>query len=272
MQALYRDHMGNDLSVVQDARISFDASSSALEYEVVEIPNRDEAASQKYANIPVLKPADERLIQFLARGCRSGQWATAINEVYLSVVRDQEIDGETIERVMKWVKNMPTHWTPFGHQIIKLRMKAPVPIRTQCFKHKIGFVENEESRRYISSTPELFIPEFRSAPEGDIKQGSGGIHPNNENFKKQYEIRCLQQIQFYEELIAKGVAPEQARFVLPQGVFVNWVWTGSLYAYAELFNKRTDRNHAQHEIADLIEEAGKVIEVLFPVSWGALTQ
>ena len=267
MHALYRDHMGNDLSVVQDARISFDKSSTAIGYDVVEIPNRDDHASQKYANVPALNKGDVSLVNFLARGCRSGQWDDLIELVHEDGATRQEID-----EILKYVKKMPTHWTPFAHQIIKLRMKAPVPIRTQCFKHKVGFVENEESRRYISSTPEIFIPEFRSAPEGDIKQGSGGLHPENEFLKEVYTSHTNAAVRLYEQFIKEGVAPEQARFVLPQGALVNWVWTGSLYAFAEWYNKRSDRSHSQGEIADLAEEAAKIISVLYPVSWKALTQ
>ena len=266
MHALYRNHMGNDLEVVNDAKISFAVSSTADSWEDYVIPNTDQGASN-LARVPKLKPADERLIQFLARGCRSGQWNELIKDLTQGFLQDAEADA-----LLKYVQKMPTHWTPFGHQVIKLKMQAPVPIRTQCFKHKIGLVENEESRRYISSTPELFVPEFRSAPEGDIKQGSGGIHPDNELWKSLYEVRCRRAIAMYEDMIAAGVAPEQARFVLPQGVLVNWVWTGSLYAFAEFYNKRSDRGHAQGEIADLADQIQPIMEVLFPISWKALTQ
>lgn len=162
------------------------------------------------------------------------------------------------------------HWTPFGHCIVSLRMKAPVPIRTQCFKHKQGFVENEESRRYIQSEPELFIPKaFRKAPEGNKKQGSEGVHPFNEYWQGHYTRVCNDSIAVYNQMIKEGVAPEQARLVLPQGVYVNWVWTGSLAAFARFYTQRTDP-HAQEEIRDLAEEVGKIIEPLFPVAWKAL--
>lgn len=164
------------------------------------------------------------------------------------------------------------HWTPFAHTSITLRMEAPVPIRTQCFKHKVGFVENEESRRYISDRPVLFIPDhFRQAPDGDkVKQGSAGVHHNSELIRQAYIQRCEDMIKFYEELVKQGVAPEQARFVLPQGCEVNWYWTGSLYAYAQAWVKRTD-SHAQGEINDLFTEIGPIMERLFPYSWKALT-
>ena len=163
------------------------------------------------------------------------------------------------------------HWTPFAHTAISLRMEAPVPIRTQCFKHKQGLVENEESRRYISSTPKLFVPdEFRMAPSNGAKQGSSGVHPDSAKWQNYYLQRCHKMIDFYEEMVADGVCPEQARFVLPQGCEVHWVWTGNLYAFANFYLKRTDP-HAQKEIRDLAEEVGKIVEPLFPVSWKALT-
>jgi thymidylate synthase (FAD) len=164
------------------------------------------------------------------------------------------------------------HWTPFAHPQIQLRMKAPVPIRTQCFKHKQGFVENEESRRYIESEPELFIPEdFRKAPEGNKKQGSEGVHEHSGEWLNRYQGVCYDAIALYLAMIGDNVAPEQARLVLPQGVYVNWIWTGSLAAFARFYNQRID-NHAQKEIQDLAKEVGSIITPLFPVSWKALTE
>lgn len=163
------------------------------------------------------------------------------------------------------------HWTPFAHTAISLRMAAPVPIRTQCFKHKQGLVENEESRRYIDSRPVLYVPDaFRSRPEGSMKQGSGDVHPDSKNWLTRYEIRCNEMIELYEWAIEDGVAPEQARLFLPQGVEVNWIWTGNVFAFANFYNKRTDF-HAQKEIQDLARSVGEIIEPLFPVSWKALT-
>ena len=162
------------------------------------------------------------------------------------------------------------HWSPFGHPQITLKMKAPVPIRTQCFKSKVGFVENEESRRYISSTPELFVPPaFRSKPDGNKKQGSGGKHDRSDWWTFRYEEMCYDSIRLYEQMIDDGVAPEQARFVLPQGCMVNWIWTGSLAAYARFCKLRLD-SHAQGEVTDLAEEISKIIQPLFPYSWKAL--
>jgi len=164
------------------------------------------------------------------------------------------------------------HWTPFAHTAITLRMSAPVPIRTQCFKHKVGFSENEVSRRYVSATPDLYVPEeFRTAPSGNVKQGSGGRHKRSDDWVRAYEISCKAAIDLYDAMIADGVCPEQARFVLPQGVEVEWIWTGNLASYARFYKQRTDP-HAQREIRDLAEMVGQIIEPLFPVSWRALVE
>jgi thymidylate synthase (FAD) len=139
------------------------------------------------------------------------------------------------------------------------------------FKHKIGFVESETSRRYIKSTPVIYVPEvFRAAAE-DVKQGSGGTHRNSGYWKMQYGITVGKCLDTYEAMIAAGVCPEQARFVLPQGTEVSWVWTGSLYAFANAYNKRSE-SHAQKEVRDLFTEVDEIIAPLFPVSWAALTK
>lgn len=230
------DYMGSDLSVVNAARVSFDKVSETEwvdEFGRVVDP-RDLSHGEEYKLAYCssrLKDADAKLIHYLAKH---------------------------------------DHWTPFAHTSISLRMTAPVPIRTQCFKHKQGLVENEESRRYISSTPKLYVPdEFRSAPTNGAKQGSGGVHPLSHVWKVEYKQICEAAIDQYEYMIREGVCPEQARFVLPQGCEVNWIWTGNLYAFANFYLKRTEA-HAQKEIRDLAEEVGKIIQPLFPVSWEAL--
>lgn len=164
------------------------------------------------------------------------------------------------------------HWTPFAHTALKFRCSAPVPIRTQAFKHKQGLVENEESRRYINSTPEVYIPDFfRSKPEGSAKQGSGGKHPDSDFWVSEYKEEIKECINLYERMIENGVCPEQARFILPQGAIVNWIWTGNLYAFANFYLKRTDP-HAQKEVQILAKEIGEKAKEIFPVSWDALTR
>lgn len=163
------------------------------------------------------------------------------------------------------------HWTPFAHAFVTMRFKAPISIHAQCVKHQIGFAMNTVSRRYVSDTPELFLPEFRTKPEGSIKQGSGALHPDNLNIQYDYFQMCTSAIELYEQMILDGVAPEQARFVLPQGVYTEWVWSGSLQAWARFYNQRSD-THAQQEIQELANMVNDITKNLFPVSWEALTK
>lgn len=210
---------------------------------------------------------NHKLIQFLARGMQSGDW-----EGLIQGIQTGSMSKEKAHELAVYLRSIPEHWIPFGHPHISLRMQAPVPIRTQCFKHKIGFVESEESRRYISVRPEIYIPPvIRSKPEGSIKQGSAEAHPESDMWRARMGTHMKNMVDLYEEAIADGVCPEQARFILPQGTEVNWVWTGSLYAFANFYNQRTDA-HAQKEIQKLAEEVGFIIEPLYPVSWAALTQ
>lgn len=161
------------------------------------------------------------------------------------------------------------HDIPFAHTAITVRCEAPIPVRTQCFKHKIGFVENEESRRYISSTPQLYIPDVFRAAVKDKKQGSGGKHEDSDGWKTTYIAACGSMVQLYESMIERDVCPEQARFVLPQGVTVNWMWTGSLLAFARFYNLRS-KPDAQHEVQLMAAEIDSIVRPLFPVSWSAL--
>lgn len=161
------------------------------------------------------------------------------------------------------------HELPFAHTAVTLRCGAPLPQRAHCFKSKVGFVENEESRRYISTRPELFVPEFRDAAK-DKKQGSGGRHKDSESWKSIYYSHCDRAINIYESMIDDGVAPEQARYILPQGVMVNWIWTGSLLAYARFYNLRS-KPDTQQETQEVARQVGEIMGRLWPVSWPALT-
>lgn len=250
--AIYVDHMGTDKSVVNAARLSFGVGAV------------------KAADEPLTK-ADISLINFLAFGLRTEEREKVIEYIARGFDReDYDGIGDAME-LYNQIRHQATHWTPFAHTSISVSMKAPIPIRTQCFKHKQGFVENEESRRYITSTPEIFIPEFREKPEGSIKQGSGGAHSAAAYWQRQYIDQTQRAVMLYEEMLDDDIAPEQARFVLPQGAMVNWLWTGNLFAFANFYNKRVDP-HAQGENQELAELVRTIIEPLYPVSWKALTR
>lgn len=200
-----------------------------------------------------------------------GSDLAVVNAARVSFAKESTEFVEQDERLIRYLAKHD-HWTPFAHTAIQIRVAAPVPIRTQCFKHKVGLVENEESRRYISTRPEIYIPEFfREKPQGSIKQGSADKHPDSDYWIGQYTSQVEYAVQLYMDMLDCGVCPEQARFVLPQGAIVNWIWTGNLVSFANFYNKRIDP-HAQKEVRDVAVIVDTVIRPLFPVSWAALTQ
>lgn len=164
------------------------------------------------------------------------------------------------------------HWTPFAHATLTLHIKAPIPIRAQFAKHTVGLVMNEVSRRYVTETPEFYVPNWRSKPTNGAKQGSSEFVQDEvvEELDRIYQKVIGEAEKAYGELLAKGVAPEQARFVIPQGVFTEWWWTGSLAAFARVYALRADP-HAQWEIREYANAFDNMIRPLFPVSWAALT-
>lgn len=199
-----------------------------------------------------------------------GSDKSVVQAARVSFAADKEV--RSIEQDAKLINYLAkhNHFTPFCHTAITLRMTAPIPIRTQCFKHKVGFVENEESRRYISSTPDYFVPEWREGVENK-KQGSGKKldHKRQRDEDVTYICHMENAIYSYEDALARGICEEQARLYLPQGCVVNWYWTGSLAAFARMVKQRTD-SHAQVEIQELAKMISKVIQPLYPVSWKAL--
>jgi flavin-dependent thymidylate synthase len=161
-------------------------------------------------------------------------------------VQHTNIKGYTIgKRLFAWAD-----YTPRCHQWASFEIEAPIPIRTQDFKHKVGFIDNEVSRRYVSYEPSVHeIAEWRKKPES-AKQGSGG------SLKLPLRLRMLTalsdklSVATYNALIAADVAPEQARFKLPQGMNTKYIRTGTREAFENYFSLRCAAD-AQFEIQQL---------------------
>jgi len=212
-----------------------------------------------------------------------GSDLTVVNAARVSFNKQsdwQEIDADgnplLSDKDFKLIRYLADHehWTPFAHPQITLRIKAPISIRTQLFKHKVGFVENEISRRYVSYEPDLYFPYFRGKPTNGAKQGSEDFITDvkmKEEIDRKYREAAEKCVEVYDDLLEAGVAPEQARFVLPQGVYTEWWWTGSLSAYARVYTQRINP-HAQWEVREYAKAIGEIIEPLFPESWLALTR
>lgn len=219
-RAEYIDHMGDDLRVVNAARVSFNKESDWEDHD-------DEAK--------LLGAGNAKLIKYLAEH---------------------------------------GHWTPFSHPQITMRETVPIFVARQRFKHMVGFTYNEVSRRYVDDTPEFFKPDrWRGGPTDGAKQGSSGSIENEDASDCWGDLHFHHQnsISTYQAFLDRGVAPEQARMLLPQSMVTSYYVTGSLAAWARAYKQRIDP-HSQQEIQDLAGQWGSIIEPLFPESWKALCQ
>jgi thymidylate synthase (FAD) len=285
MKVEYDDHMGSDLAVANGARVSFGKASDWGTCEHTGKASYDPEKPHAYNDLDsltgkerggprALLNKDANLIGFLARGCTSGEWDDLAKEMmYLGhgiVKRDEHCDFDRFDKLLKYVKSMASHWTPFGQVNVKLRLTSAIPIMRQVMRSTIGAVPNEVSRRYVSDTPVFEHPQLRMAAKS-VKQGS-----SDEVFDDTHLDECLRRhvdsaIFLYDHLVDKGVAPEVARFYLPQGVLTETLINGTLYYWARVYNLRSDP-HAQKEVRDVADEVGRICSYLFPVSWSALTK
>jgi thymidylate synthase (FAD) len=227
------DHMGSDLSVVNAARVSFKKESQAEDWRWVDFGNR----SGDY--VAVLNGQDFRLIQYLADH---------------------------------------GHYSPFGHCFASFHVKAPIFVARQLVKHEY-LRWNEVSRRYVDDEPQFYTPDVWRGRSKDKKQGSDGVVDVDEHTfpwvdygswgdYKMYLETCEAG---YKSLLEKGVAPEQARMVLPLSTMTEWYWSGSLDAFANMCNLRL-KSDTQYETRLVAEQISDVMAKIWPVSWGALVK
>lgn len=179
---------------------------------------------------------------------------------------------EMTPRDAKLVKYLADHQhvTPFFHPQARFRIKMPIFVAREWYRHQIGFARNEVSRRYVDEKPEMYMPEVIRARDANLKQGSKSepvdLHDQAKDILQGANEAALAA---YERLLEMGTAPEVARTVLPQGMYTEFVETGSLAAYARLCGLRLDPT-AQWEIRQYADAVRQLLLPRFPVSWGAL--
>ena len=157
------------------------------------------------------------------------------------------------------------HISPFGHCFASFHVKAPIFVARQLVKHK--FLRwNEISRRYVDEKPEFYVPDVWRGRSADKKQGSEGVV--DYGVMVDFYDRCIFE---YKEMIDYGVAPEQARMVLPQSTMTEWYWSGSLDAFASMCNLRL-KDDTQYETRVVAQQISSKMTELFPVSWKALVE
>ena len=164
------------------------------------------------------------------------------------------------------------HNSPFFHPQIRFRLKMPIFVAREWFRHTIGFARNEVSRRYVDSDVECYMPSAEMIRERDAnkKQGSKSTAVENSEYVKEYITDATNAaVDTYNKLLSENVAPEVARMILPQSMYTEFIETGSLFAYARLCKLRLGPD-AQYEIRLYAQVLSSLLEKAFPVSWAAL--
>ena len=201
-----------------------------------------------------------------------GDDLTVVNAARVSFHKESNELTEGDKKLIKYLANHD-HITPFFHPQARFRIKMPIFVARQWFKHTVGFSRNEVSRRYVDFVPECWIPKPEEIRERDPKAKQGSKDTSVEESGEAWLIMHNQvnnAIHTYEMLLEKGVAPEIARAMLPQSMYSEFIETSSLSGYARLCGLRLDPT-AQKEIRDYAEAVNQIMKEVFPVSWDALS-
>lgn len=198
-----------------------------------------------------------------------GSDLTVVNAARVSFAKESsEITQADVKLIHYLAKH--NHITPFFHPQVRFRIKMPIFVAREWFRHTIGFARNEVSRRYVDFKAETYNPEHLRARDPKLKQGSKSEDcEENELAAGIMERSNDMAINAYERLLQINVAPEVARMALPQSMYTEFIETGSLYAYARLCRLRLDPS-AQKEIQLYANSIHSFLRHCFPVSWEAL--
>ena len=179
---------------------------------------------------------------------------------------------EFTDRDAKLIKYLADHehTSPFFHIQARFRLKMPIWMAREWFRHTIGFARNEVSRRYVDDPPTFYLPQNLRTRAANKKQGSNDdIHPKNEDVLHLMYKSCEDSLAVYTILLDENVPPEQARMVLPQCMMTEFIETASIAAYARLCSLRMGPD-AQKEIQEVAGKVSETLATAFPVSWAVL--
>lgn len=191
--------------------------------------------------------------------------------------KHEEFDGDKDVGLIKYLASHK-HMSPFGHAFASFHVKAPLFVARQLVKHQY-LRWNEISRRYVDDAPEFYVPDSWRSRAEDKKQGSSDETIEVlriQGFKEQtVNDACLKHqehsIELYKDMLDAGVAPEQARSVLPASLLTEWYWSGSLDAFADMCSLRL-KEDTQYESRLVAQQIDNKMKELFPVSWGELVK
>ena len=194
-----------------------------------------------------------------------GSDLSVVNAARVSYNKVSEEFDNKDEKLIKYLAEH-NHWSPFAHAFASFRIEAPIFVARQLVKHQVGLAWNEVSRRYVDYVPKVYkIDKWRGRPKNS-KQGSDGVVVMSKDMQFKYDMCIERSITMYNNMIEEGIAPEQARAVLPQGMMTEWIWSGSLYAFSRVCNLR-NKPDVQEETRKVTEGMSVFLSNGFPISW-----
>jgi thymidylate synthase (FAD) len=196
-----------------------------------------------------------------------GDDLSVVNAARVSFNKQAEEMGDKDAKLINYLAKHK-HKSPFNHCFMSFRVKAPIFVARQLVKHEY-LPWNEVSRRYVTDEPEFYIPENFRAKAENVKQGSSNQHIAF--LSNPVQRASATALMVYDMLLEQGVCPEQARMVLPQNTMTEWIWSGTLFAFAKMCKLRLDA-HTQRETQEIAMMIDKYAQVLYPVSWKALME
>ena len=200
-----------------------------------------------------------------------GSDLTVVNAARVSFAKETHEFKEADQKLINYLVKH-NHISPFFHPQIRFRLKMPIYVAREWFRHTVGFSRNEVSRRYVDTEPEIFIPTELRARDTNKKQGSKNESiEHNDAMVEEIRKFTAQSLDMYNTLLQANVAPEVARGILPQNMYTEFIETASLYAYMRLCRLRLDPQ-AQKEIREYATVVSTLLCRAFPASWSAFNQ
>lgn len=190
-----------------------------------------------------------------------------VNGARISFANHKEVLDESDEKLIKWLmKN--DHSSPFSHTHFKFKVKAPIYVARQWFKHTVFHGYNEVSLRYTQAKPEFYLPKTyrkRVGKPGNYKYEEVQDEYANAVYCDAVSHSYEESWKAYKALIDNGVAQEQARIVLPMATYTEFVWTCNSLSLMNFIKLRSHET-AQQEIRVYSDQAYKSLEKHMPVT------
>lgn len=173
---------------------------------------------------------------------------------------------ETSEKLIQYLAKHK-HWSPFEMVSACLEIETTRDIARQILRHR-SFSFQEFSQRYADPTKELdFV--YREARLQDTTNRQNSIETDDDelqrNWEKWQDVIITQAREAYEWAIANGIAKEQARAVLPEGLTVSRLYmNGTIRSWLHYIELRS-ANGTQKEHMDIARACAVEIAKVFPM-------